>query len=176
MSAPAYVIVGRVRKVHGLAGEIAVEPITDRPDVVFASGRRVFAGTPAGTIGREPRELTVARTRPFKGGLLVTFDEVQTRDDAEKLRGRFFLVPADELDPLAEGEVYVHELYGMRVELPSGEAVGEVVDVYELPQGLAVDVKRATGKGSVIIPYRDATRVDREARMLVVEPPEGLLD
>lgn len=175
MSAPGYAIVGRVRKVHGLAGEIAVEPITDRPDVVFASGRRVFVGTPVGTIGRDPRELVVSRVRPFKGGLLVVFDEVATREEAEKLRGRFFLVPSDELEPLAEGEVYVHELYGMRVELPTGDVVGEVTDVYELPQGLAVDVKRE-GKGTVIIPYRDVTRVDREARVLVAEPPEGLLD
>ncbi len=176
MSAPAFVIVGRVRKVHGLAGELAVEAITDRPDVIFASGRRVFAGTPVGTIGREPRELTVSRSRPFKGGLLVVFEEVGSREEADKLRGRYFLVPADEIEPLAEGEVYVHELYGMTVRLPDGATLGEVVDVYELPQGLGLDVRRADGKGTVIVPYRVVTGIDRAARALVAEPPEGLLD
>ena len=56
MTAPEWVIVGRVRKVHGLQGELVVEPITDRPDAVFASGRRVFAGTPGGTIARDRRD------------------------------------------------------------------------------------------------------------------------
>ena len=52
MSAPALMIVGRVRKAHGIRGELLVEPITDAPDAVFVSGRRLFAGTASG--GRNP--------------------------------------------------------------------------------------------------------------------------
>ncbi len=177
MSAPEWVIVGRVRKVHGLQGELVVEPITDRPDAIFASGRRVFAGTPAGVIARDRRELAVRATRPFKGGLIVRFEGIEDRDEAEKWRGRFLLVPGTELAPLEEDEVYVHDLFGMRVALASGETVGEVVDVYELPQGLGLDVKREGG-GSVVVPWRTeiVQHVDREARVLVIEPPPGLLD
>ena len=54
------------------------------------------------------------------------FDEIDDRDVAEIWRDRFLLLPADELEPLGEGEVYVHDLLGMRVELVSGEAVGTV--------------------------------------------------
>src|SRR5262249_14905132 len=76
---------------------------------------------------------------------------------------------------LAEGEVYVHDLLGMRVELASGELVGSVIDTYELPQGLALDVARENG--SVMIPYdRVVTSVDRERRVIRIDPPAGLLD
>ena len=177
MSAPEWVIVGRVRKVHGLQGELVVEPITDRPDAIVASGRRVFGGTPSGAIGRDRRELTVRRSRPFKGGFVVAFDGVDDRDEAEKWRGRFLLVPGAELDPPAEDEVYIHDLYGMTVLLADGAEVGVVETVYELPQGLGLDVKRAGG-GSVVLPWRPEVvrSVDTERRTIVVEPPPGLLD
>ncbi|MGH7671150.1 MAG: hypothetical protein ACRENQ_16830, partial [Gemmatimonadaceae bacterium] len=50
MAAPEFLIVGRVRKAHGIRGELVVEPITDAPDAIFAPGRRVFAGTPSGDV------------------------------------------------------------------------------------------------------------------------------
>jgi ribosomal 30S subunit maturation factor RimM len=53
--------------------------------------------------------------------------------------------------------------------------VGTVLDTYELPQGLTLDVQRDTG--SVMIPYeRFVTNVDRAARVLRIDPPTGLLD
>ncbi len=177
MAAPEWVIVGRVRKVHGLQGELVVEPITDRPEATFAAGRRVFAGTPSGSVARDRRELVVRGSRPFKGGLIVAFEGIEDRDEAEKWRGRFFLVPGSEVEPPGEDEVFIHDLYGMTVRLESGETVGVVEAVYELPQGLGLDVKR-DGGGSVVIPWRtEVVRgVDVAGKVLVVEPPPGLLD
>ena len=69
----------------------------------------------------------------------------------------------------------MHDLIGMRVELASGASVGSVVDTYELPQGLMLDVARE--RGSVMIPYdRVVTMVDRERRVIQIDPPSGLLD
>jgi ribosomal 30S subunit maturation factor RimM len=63
----------------------------------------------------------------------------------------------------------------MRVELQSGELVGTVADVFELPQGLTLDVTRE--RGSIMIPYdRVVTSVDRDARVIRIDPPLGLLD
>src|SRR5450756_1458322 len=72
----ATAVVGRVRRAHGLKGELVVLPITDAPDAIFAPGARVFAGTPDGELAADPRTgtpraLTVKATRPFKDGLLA---------------------------------------------------------------------------------------------------------
>jgi 16S rRNA processing protein RimM len=172
---PELIIVGRVRKAHGIRGELVVEPITDEPDAVFASGRRVIAGTASGDPDKDRRELNILSSREFKGGFIVQFEEIASRNDAELWRDRFLLVPADELEPLGDDEVYVHELLGMSVELESGEPVGKVIDTYELPQGLTLDVERANG--TVLIPYdRVVTSVDRQRRIIRIEPPLGLLD
>jgi 16S rRNA processing protein RimM len=180
MTTPAFIIVGRVRKAHGIRGEDVVEPITDAPDAVFASGRRVFAGTASGDLAPNRTELHVESTRPFNEGLLVSFAEVPDRTVAETWRGRYLLLPADELPAPSDDQVYVHELPGMRVQLESGELVGVVEETYELPQGLAIDVRRAPPRenDTVLMLFDGHTiaSVDRESRVIVVTPPEGLLE
>jgi ribosomal 30S subunit maturation factor RimM len=64
----------------------------------------------------------------------------------------------------------------MRVELESGVPIGSVAETYELPQGLALEVAREGGR-PVVIPYdRIVTSVDRERRVIRIDPPAGLLD
>ena len=174
-SPPDLVIVGRVRKAHGIRGDLVVEPITDAPDAIFASGRRVIAGTVSGDVSHDRRELHVERASPFKGGYIVHFQGIDDRTVADTWRDRYLLVPADELEPLGEDEIYLHELLGMEVVLGSGEEVGSVEELFELPQGLTLEVRRPAG--TVMIPYdRVVVHVDREMRRLTIDPPEGLLD
>ena len=171
------VIVGRVRKAHGIRGELIVEPITDAPDAVFAPGRRVFAGTVRGDRAADGAELHIERTSPFKGGLIVAFREIADRTTAEQWRNRFFLLPRGELAPLDPDDVYVHELRGMDVRLASGESIGEVAELYELPQGLALDVRRPGRRNTVVLLYEQSVvTVDRDARIVTVVVPPGLLD
>ena len=177
MGSPEFAIVGRIRKAHGIRGEVVVEPLTDAPDAVFAAGRRVFAGTADGDRARDGAELVVSETRPFREGLLVRFDRIPDRTAAELWRDRYLLLPLAELTPPGDNEVYIHDLVGMTIVLGGGETLGEVLEVYELPQGLALDVKRASG-GTVMLPFSAdvVKRVDSAARIVEVDPPEGMLD
>ena len=177
MSAPDLTIVGRVRRAHGIHGELVIEPLTDAPDAVFAAGRRVFAGTVDGDPAPDKRELIIEESRPFKGGWIVAFVGISDRNEAERWRERYVLAPPSELEPVADGEVYLHDLPGLRVILASsGELVGEVGDVYELPQGVMLDVRRP--QGSVLIPFRPevVTRLELAERRILIDPPEGLLE
>jgi len=177
VTAPDLTIVGRVRRAHGIHGELVIEPLTDAPDAVFAAGRRVFAGTVSGDPAPDERELVVEESRPFKGGWIVAFIGISDRNEAERWRERYLLAPVDELAPLGENEVYLHDLPGLRVVLAeTDEVIGEVTDVYELPQGVMLDVRRE--KGSVLIPFSAeiVTRLDLVDRRIVIAPPNGLLE
>ena len=177
MPSPEWVIVGRLRKSHGLRGEIIVEPITDAPAEVFSAGRVLFAGDAAGDPLPDPPELTVREVRPHMNGLLaVQFEEMRDRDEASRWTNRYLLVPASALAPPSEGEVYLHELEGMEVVLGSGEHVGTVSAVFQLPQGLALDVQRESG--TVLIPFNEVfiQEIVRAERKVVIAPPPGLLD
>jgi 16S rRNA processing protein RimM len=172
-----YTIVGKIRKPHGVHGELLVETMCDDPGAIFAPGSRVIAGDEtAELLGGAVRELSVIRSRPFKGELLVTFATIDDRNAADEWRHRYLLVPTDSLRPPEAGEVWVHELPGMRVSDVSGAYVGDVTGVEEVPQGLLLEV--STARGSASIPFVEAivVSIDREARTVVIDPPEGLLD
>ena len=65
----------------------------------------------------------------------------------------------------------------MDVVLKSGDVLGTVEELYELPQGLALGVNRGGGAGSVLIPYdRVVVSVERDIRRITIDPPDGLLD
>jgi 16S rRNA processing protein RimM len=177
MSQPALAVVGLIRNAQGIRGEVVVEVLTDAPDAVFSSGRRVFVGDKTGrvTFGSETA-LQIEEARPFKGGLIVKFESLSDRNAAELLRGRYLLAPFDELEPLREDEVYLHDLIGMSVALDTGEKIGEVKSYYELPQGLTLDV--STAKGSVLVPYRPeiVERIETESKTVVVKSSVGLFE
>ena len=173
------VVVGRVRKSHGLRGELVVEAMTTTPETVFAAGRRLLGGTPDGRPLRTPRELDVRRATPFKGGWILSLTTIDDRNEADLWRDRTLLAPQDTLPPPADDEVHYHDLIGLRVELSDGTHIGEVADLFELPQGLALDVRRAPpASGTVMLLYRPeiVAEVDLGRRVVVVTPPEGLLE
>jgi 16S rRNA processing protein RimM len=118
----------------------------------------------------------VEAARPFKGGMIVKFEEIADRNAAELLRGSYVFSPFDELEPPAQDEVYLHELLGMRVKLDTGEEMGEIISLYELPQGLTLEVK--TDKGPVLVPYRPeiVDYVDTEERVVIVKAEAGMFD
>jgi 16S rRNA processing protein RimM len=170
-------VVGRVRRSHGLRGELVVESLTDAPDAVFAPGRRVFAGTRAGALANDKQELHIKQSSPFKGGWIIQFAEVNSREESDTWRDRFFLLPDSEVEPPSDDEIFIHELVGMRVQHVNGSTIGEVAEVLELPQGLVIDVKRP-GLKNAMLPYNEhtVTGIDAEARVIHVDPLEGLLD
>ena len=92
-ASPEYVIVGRLRRAHGISGELVVEPITDAPDAIFAPGRRLFAGTSDGRFDPKLPPLVVKGRRPHNGGWIVAFEGVSDRNASERWRDRYLLLP-----------------------------------------------------------------------------------
>ncbi len=181
MSHPEHVIVGRIRRAHGVRGEVAVELITDEPDAIFASGLRVLAGNDKGEPVRDPAtgaftELHITNVRPFQEGALVTFAEITDRTIAQRWHGRFLVVPFEEIPLPEEGAVYLHELAGMQVRSPSGDAAGTIRSYYELPHGIVLEIDTPSGPRD--IPFNEAfvSDIDRDARTMVVRFPEDATD
>lgn len=167
------VVVGRVAKAHGIGGEVAVDVRTDSPEVRFAAGAAVIARL----RGQPDRTLTIEACRSHSGRLLVRFDEVADRTDAEGVRGALLLADTEDLPPSDDpDEFFDHQLIGLVAELMDGGKVGVVADVVHSPGGelLMLDVD---GR-EVLVPFVAAIvpTVDLAAGRIVLDPPEGLLD
>jgi 16S rRNA processing protein RimM len=172
-----FYLVGRVRRAHGILGELVVESLTDAPAAIFAAGRRVFAGTREGDVAPDRQELRIHHSSPFKGGWIVGFEGIPDRSAADTWRNRYLLVPENEIEPPDADQLFIHDLVGMRVVRIGGDEIGEVSEIFEMPQGLMMEVRRA-GRSAVLLPYDDHTvrAVDAEQRVIEVDPVDGLVD
>ncbi len=169
-----HLVVGRLRKPHGLKGECAVFPLTDRPDTVFAAGRRLVRMELGGALLGEAIE--VERSRAYHREWLLKFRGIESRGELEGWRGQFLAAAVEDLPPPTEGEVYLHELAGFAVWDVAGTALGVVSEVYELPAGLTLEVQGP--RREFLLPFRRefVREVDRAGRRLVVAVPEGLVE
>lgn len=181
---PGTVEVGRIRRSHGVRGEVVVESFSDAPDR-FAVGRELLVSPAADARGavRLPgaqRRLTVASLRPHKGALLVGFEGIESRDDADALRGALLEVERSQVPEPPEGTYYYFELVGCRVRDVREGDLGEVADVIEDGGGvlLAIDLVAGNGERRLLVPFvRTMVRsVDTAGGVIELELPEGLVE
>jgi 16S rRNA processing protein RimM len=165
------VLVGRVVKPQGRRGEVAVLPLSDRPDR-FPTMQRAFVPGPGGSA----REVRVVGCRPHKGRFLLAIEGVSTIDEAEKLRGAELRIAEDELEALPAGSFYHHELVGLRAVDEQGAELGAVDDVLETGAEAPVLVVRGPG-GETLLPFAEGfvRSVDVAGGRIVVLRPEYLV-
>jgi 16S rRNA processing protein RimM len=164
------VSVGRVARAHGNRGCVIIDPDTDFPDERFCAGNTLYVRRGSEVAGLFVRDVRFHRGRP-----IVAFEEVSTMDDAEALASVDLRVPAGTLGSLPDGSYYHHELIGCDVETVDGATVG-VVTAVEGDDGahrLIVDGEA----GEIHLPLVTAicVRVDPAKRVIIIDPPDGLL-
>ena len=172
------VIVGRVRRPHGIRGEVMVESMTDADDR-FASGSRLAAMIAGET---RSRELQVRDARPHSGALRVSFEGIDDRDDAEQLRDAWLVVDRSSVSPLPAGEHYVFDLVGCVCHDHELGEIGEVIDVVEDGGGFLL-VLRPQDAGEadareILVPFVDALlgQVDTASGRIETRLPPGLVE
>jgi 16S rRNA processing protein RimM len=159
-------LAGQVGKPHGITGEVYVVPISD-------DARRFEPGS---ALSREDGSmLIVASARQHTNRFLVRFEGIETRNDAEGLRGPLF-VAADDARTLEEDEFWPHDLEGCAVVRADGTEVGTVERVVTGPAQDLLEV--ATARGERLVPFvkEIVVAVDLDARTVTLDPPEGLLE
>ncbi|KUH98302.1 ribosome maturation factor RimM [Mycolicibacterium acapulense] len=167
-------VVGRVAKAHGIAGEVVVDVRTDDPDARFAAGTSL-RGRPA--KGGPEREYRIESVREHGGRLLVRFDGIGNRNAADALRGILFLVDSQELPPIEDpDEYYDHQLEGLRVRTTNGDDIGTVTEVLHTAAGELLVVR--ADEREVLVPFVSAivTSVSLADEVIEIDPPDGLLE
>ncbi len=171
MADPSMVTVGQVVRPHGIKGQVVVAPETDFGSERFAAGATLHC-----VRDGQPSTLAIAASFPHQGRWVVGFVGVTSMNEAEQLRGLELFIPAVELRPLGEGVFYAHDLAGCAVRTADGTLVGEVTAV-QLGSGPPLLVVAAP-RGEVLVPLAEAIcrRIDVAAKVIVIDPPEGLVE
>jgi 16S rRNA processing protein RimM len=169
------VVVARIGRPHGVRGEVTVEVRTDDPDLRFVPGAPLLTDPP------ERGPLVLAGRRWHREVLLLAFEGVGSREEAEELRGTELVVPVTDLPALEDpDEFYDHQLVGLTARLPDGTPLGEVTAVRHEGNSLLVVRRSRPGQpdDEVLVPFVSAIvpTVDVAGGFVVVDPPEGLLE
>jgi 16S rRNA processing protein RimM len=117
-----HMAVGQITGVHGLQGEFKIELHTDFPEERFAPGQRVF-------IGQEMEPSRIVSARPQQERLLVFFEGIDDRSEAENWVGEWIYIPEEEAIELEKDTYYIHQIIGLAVYTTEGVALGSVRDV-----------------------------------------------
>lgn len=165
LSSSTDLIVGRIGRAHGIKGEVSVRLLVDEPGH-FDPGSRLSAGQ---------RDFVVMHSRPHKNTLLVGFEGVVTRNDAEALRDVELSARSAERRGLETDEFWPEDLIGLQVY--SGDAhVGAISDVVT---GDAQDrlVVTTSDDRIVEIPFVDelVPEVLLDEGLIRVSPIDGLI-
>jgi 16S rRNA processing protein RimM len=169
---PSYVVVGVVRRPHGIRGEIRMEILTDYPERI-PEHPYLYLAPPA--TPDDATRYPVEVVRAHQGVLLIKLGGCDDRDAAEELRGMLVQIPFEEAIPLEEGEYYHFQLEGMDVETNAGEWLGRVAEVLEAG---AHDVFLIRGpRGEVLLPSVEdvIVQLDLEAHKMIVHMLPGML-
>ena len=165
------VLVGRIGRTHGIRGDVFVNPETDAPDERFVAGRVLQLELP----GRS-EALTIASVKFHQGRPIVGFEGVDTMEAAEALAGGELRIPEADLPPLPGDTYYRHDLVGCQVTDTKGEPIGRVTSVDGPIERSRLVI--AGPRGEVMVPMVDGicVRIDPAAKLIVVDPPKGLLE
>jgi 16S rRNA processing protein RimM len=165
-------LVGRVARAHGNRGQVIVNPDTDFPEARFAVGQVLHVGV-AGRI--EPHRIESVRFH--QGRPVIALAGVDSMDAAEALAGAELKIAAADVAPLPEGTFYHHDLVGCEVRDRSAHVIGRVTGVEGTMERSRLVVAGPGGK-DVLIPMvaEICVKIDPASRVIVIDPPEGLLD
>jgi len=123
-SEPEFLAVGKLRRPHGVRGEISMSVWTGFPERL-EPGVLVF-------VGEEYKPVNIRSVRWNRDALLIAFDEYSNREEVGLLRNKILNVRADDIPPLDEGEFYLHQLLGMEViDDETDNSLGRITEIFE---------------------------------------------
>lgn len=153
-----------MRGARGVRGELNVDRLTDAPDR-FRRGATLHA---AGAVR------SVRHARLHRGVLLLELEGIDTKEQAEALRGALLEVPEAELAALPEGSYYRFQIVGLAVVDLAGQALGRVEEILETGANDVYVVR--SDEGELLVPAIDSVikQVDVAGGRVVVELLPGL--
>jgi 16S rRNA processing protein RimM len=109
------------------------------------------------------------------GGLTLTFAEIKSPEEAEKLRGVDLVVPEVDLPPAPPGVYYHYQIIGALVVTPQGKTLGRVSEILETPAHDLYVVRPESGGAELLLPAVAGVirEVDTLAGVIKADPPVG---
>lgn len=127
-SASEWLLIGRIVGLYGWAGAVKVWPETDFPER-FKQLKSALLEFPDGR--RQTLKVIASKVQPRQ--ILLQFAEYSAKEASRELMGAQILIPAEQAKALPEGEYYLHQLLGLKVQDSEGRDLGLITEVLRAP-------------------------------------------
>ena len=145
MTTPRLIQVGRLAGAFGVRGEIRINAFTEDPLALLAyRDLKREDGSPA---------LTLTGGRAAKGGIVARAREIETREQAEALKGLKLYIARDTLPEPEDDEFYFADLIGLEVRDPAGVVIGRVKAAQDFGAGDLLEIQPADGSATWWLPF-----------------------
>lgn len=159
------ICIGAIAGSFGVSGEVRLKSFCSEPTDIASYGP---------LRAEDGREFNVTLTRPVSGGLGARLKGIDTKEQADALRGTSLFVPRDRLPSLPDDEYYHADLIGLAAHDTGGELIGKVTAVYNHGAGDILEISTNRHKSALLLPFTTAIvpNVDLSAGRIVVDLPD----
>jgi len=167
---PEFLVVGKLRRPHGLRGQVLTSIWTDFPERL-KPGTRLYAGD-----AHQPIDI---KSIHWHGqDMLISFEGFADREQVGEFRNQIISVKVSDIPALEEGEFYLHELVGLSVIHVEDDAIlGTVEKIIETGATHDVFLVVAENGKELLLPDIESVvlDIDIERKEMRVKLMEGLL-
>lgn len=160
--------VGTIGGAYGVRGEVRLKSFCANPEDIDSYAPLLSED------GSEQFSLQLIGA--IKNGFSARILGVETKEQADALRGTGLFVRRDQLAELPDDEFYYSDLTGLEVVDTGGGVLGKVKTVVNHGAGDLLEVQIAGSSATTFLPFtKDAVpTVDLKGGRIVADPPEGL--
>lgn len=163
--------VGEIRSAHGIQGWVKLYSYTD-------PRQNLFDYLPWAVFLRgKPIELTLDGWREQGSGIVVKFDQIKDRNQAEALLGAQIFITEEQMPKAKQGEYYTADLMGFEVINLDDEKLGVVCGFFDTAAHTILEVGvQIDSNPKHAIPWHDSvvTSIDTELKRVLVDWPAEL--
>lgn len=162
---------GKIVKKYSFKGELLAKLDTDEPNL-YENLDAIFIDLRGNLV-----PFFIESSQLHKSDLLrVKFEDVDTEADAEALIKAELYLPLELLPKLEGNKFYFHEVIGFIIKDSNFGEVGTIIAINDSTAQALFEIDR--NGTEILIPMNDEfiVNVDRKAKVIEVETPEGLID
>jgi len=165
---PVFLVIGKLRRPHGIQGEILMDVLTDFPERL-EKGVIIY-------MGDQHQPLKIRSCRRQNQAMLLAFDGFIDPQTVGQLRNELLYVRADDRPPLPEGEYYHHQLLGLEVVDETGQWLGVLTKILDTGANDVYVVRPVRGQ-EILLPAIEQVilDIDLEHKQMRVHILPGLI-
>ena len=164
-----YLEVGKIVSVHGLKGDVKVEPWCNEPEFICDFDRLYSKD------GKKEYEIESSRVQ--KNMVIMKLKGVDSVEDGQAMRNKILFMDRNDVE-LEDGFYFFQDLIGLNViDADSQEEYGKIEDIFQTGANDVYQIKSDEGRSYYIPAIADViVKTDIDDGKMYIRPLEGLFD